>query len=179
MRQALKFHIEMIPFLDLKKHQLVMKISRRYPSPIEDKPKNESTSNETMLDNRSTAIKSSSIETNNQQISTGNKNSREKRETKDRWMLLCTPCVVAPFGNSPDNNYIGKMTLENCQNACKTNSLCTAIQYGKTSCCNDECWLKYRSTLETKIHNGFDSYLFVDRIEGKLSFRDENQFYIA
>ena len=81
-------------------------------------------------------------------------------------------CRSCSFANSA-SKYIGNdaktdlKTLGECKEACMEDNLCRGIIYGKPglskTCCAGECWLYYGTSLETKYHAGYDTYIILGR----------------
>ena len=56
----------------------------------------------------------------------------------------------------------GKMTLEQCKDACRNDEACTAIDYGKNSRAQD-CFFNYGGKVTYVEHNDFNAYILNKR----------------
>jgi len=72
-----------------------------------------------------------------------------------RWTNLCSSCNVH---SNPGEKYIGKITLIECKESCRTDEDCTAIDYGKGSR-SMECYHNYGGKTSHGRHSGFDAYI--------------------
>ena len=76
----------------------------------------------------------------------------------DEFIQHCTSCNME---QTKEVNK-GKMTLEQCKDACRNDEACTAIDYGKNSRAQD-CFFNYGGKVTYVEHNDFNAYILNKR----------------